>query len=1001
MKKTIIAVMLTLAICLGTMIPAFGLSSESQKANIELDLDDKESGVLGTVPVDLIQSYCHFNLSSATLQSEALEKLNSQFLELVGSGDIDFARLYTSTKKSISEATRNAARNIDRSVHIPSVNSVRNINSTAIVSNESELIAALLDTTVTVIIVIANIQLTDARAMNRSLVIMAMNGSYTFTSASGKAHFLIQNQSAPISITFSNIILDGNNLGGGIVIENSDVTLNNAIIQNCAENGVCSGNAIDASNIALDPVSNELQSTGDLTINFGSLTGNECGGVSCTGPISIYGATISENSGSGVSAINLCEEGATAYFESVSISENESEIRGGGLFLWGYTVIITGTVSNGQVVTESDISGNAAQYGGGGVYAYLCSTDISYTDIEENTIEFVEPSVSTIDPIDIGGAGIMNVGDLSIEHSTVQDNIGDCDFGFGVGIYALNPAAVLNNYDPDDYPWLSEAFTVTDSTISGNECTWATGADPYDRSMNGGGIAVIELKPKLTRTEISDNEALIGGGALVFYAYDEDPQDDPVIHFSGITVEDNVGKLAGGGIAMIGPDREDDDDDVVPASIKCKLQLEKNVENNNENPVETLTTISGNTSRYGAGITVFSVEVTVKDGTVVQNNYADSSFTPFVGNDWPNWACAGGGVLLAEQSKLDLSNGEILSNTTLKTSAQQSAGAGIYAMGASEVFVHGASAVSTNGFHVEDVDDLTNRTSTSVDTMFGGGIYTEAATTTSVSGGSVHGNASSYGAGIYCCGDLDVSGGGISENTCVQSGGGIYVQSTGSLDISGGDIYANIATNGAGAGIYTTAPMDFTGGIIQSNKANSTTGGLGGGVYATNEVKMTGQYENGICVDGIISDNEALYGGGVFYDGDEETWKMYSGSINNNTATQNGGGVYIGSDATWMMYNGDVSSNKSSAGNGSGFYVESELIIAGGTISQNRARGSGSHGGGIFIDASGTVSNTGCAITRNRSDSTGGGVYVKRGASYTENYNSYVTLNTPDNIFWE
>ncbi|MBR5618974.1 MAG: hypothetical protein IKW76_04510, partial [Clostridia bacterium] len=523
-------------------------------------------------------------------------------------------------------------------------------------------------------------------------------------------------------------------------------------------------------------------------------------------------------------------------------------------------------------------------------------------------------------------------------------------------------------------------------------------------------------------------------GVLVSYAYDEDdlgPQDDPVIHFSGITVENNIGKLAGGGIAMIGPVQEDDDD-VVRTSIKCKLQLEKNIENNSENPVETLTTISDNTSRYGAGITAFSVELTVTGETQIQNNYANSAFTPFVGNDWPNWACAGGGVLLAEQSKLDLSNGEILSNTTLKTSAQQSAGAGIYAMGASEILVHGASAVSTNGFHVEDVDDLTNRTSISVDTMFGGGIYTEAATTTSVSGGSVHGNASSYGAGIYCCGDLDVSGGEISENTSGQSGGGIYTQSTGSLVISGGDICENEALNGAG--VYTTAPMTFTGGIIQENVASA----LGGGVYATNTVSMTGQYENGTCVGGIISYNEALYGGGVFYDGDEEAWTMNSGSINHNTSADDGGGVYAtGFDAVWKMYGGDISYNESTAGDGGGVYVDigatwemyggsisynesmegdgggiytkCDMLLTGGTIARNRAMYFDPnpnpnpntdiyrHGGGIYIAAYASVVNTGCTITRNQSAGVGGGVYVEHGASYTGD--SYVTLNTPDNVY--
>ena len=114
--------------------------------------------------------------------------------------------------------------------------------------------------------------------------------------------------------------------------------------------------------------------------------------------------------------------------------------------------------------------GNTAQYGGGGVCAYMCNTNISYTTIENNTVEYTETNDDNFEPIDIGGAGIMNVGNFAMSNSEVVDNIGDCDFGFGVGIYAVSAEEMSDNEpsEDDDYPWLNGAFTITGSTISGN-----------------------------------------------------------------------------------------------------------------------------------------------------------------------------------------------------------------------------------------------------------------------------------------------------------------------------------------------------------------------------------------------------------------------------------------------------------------------------------------------------------------------------------------------------
>ena len=832
------------------------------------DIKDIESDVMHTVPEEQIKSFYQYDTSRGTLVTEAREKITNIASDLVGNEEIDFSRLFASAKQRNPESIRKATMNIDRTVRIPSVEAVRGLRSTSFVSNETELAAALADSTVTIIIITVSFPLTYTHSINRSLVFMTLGNSYTITAASGEEHFMIQNQSSPISVTFSNVVLDGNSLGGGIVINNSYVTINGANIQHCYDS------AISANNNARDPVTNVIQESGSLTINGGSFTYNlidDGNTISSVGPISIYGATISHNNGNGVLALNLDESGSTAYFESVSICDNETESGGGGLHLLFYSVVITG-----QENIKSNILRNTAQQSGGGVLCYMCDTEISHTNIDGNTLAFVEQNGRSTDPTAVGGAGIMNVGSLSLENSEVLGNTGDCDFGFGVGIYALNPAAVLNNYDPDDYPWLSEAFTVTDSTISGNGCEWATGADPFDRSMNGGGIAVIGLKPTLTKTEISENEALIGGGALLFYVYDEDdlgPQDDPVIHFSGITVEDNAGKLAGGGIAMIGPDREDGDDDVVPASIKCKLQLEKNVENNNENPVETLTTISGNTSRYGAGITVFSVEVTVKDGTVVQNNYADSSFTPFVSNDWPNWACAGGGVLLVQQSKLDLLNGKILSNTTLKTESQQSAGAGVYAMGLSTIIINGAvSQVNENG---TDVQIDANHTGS---TTHGGGIYTEQSVLLMLANGMVDSNKAGTGAGIESNGKCIISGGSIESNESTASGGGVYA--AGMLTISGGSIACNVAGDDGG-GVYACSTTVISNGSFCFNWAY----GNGGCMFLKGFVTMS---------SGSIEGNEAmLNGGGVYIEGTGTVINLGCEIRYNSAIVYYGGGVFV------------------------------------------------------------------------------------------------------------
>ena len=345
--------------------------------------------IVKTIPLDTISNFGLDSLKSNGAFDNYIRSMIAQANSEFTQTKVNCSALIASQANTAVEAASSMMRRapIDRNVRIPSASSVQNLRSTALVSNASELSVALANSSISIILVTANITLTDALSINHTVIMMTAGSSFTITSASGKPHFLIQNQTTPMSVTFSNLVLDGNNLGGGIRIEDSNVSINGATIQNCAENGSCSGAAIVASNIARDSSTNEYHISGSLTINGGLFTDNaaDAGAIECFGPISIYGATISDNTGSGVFALNISEEGATAYFESVTVEDNTADSMGGGLNLIGYTVVITG-----QTTDESSIAGNAAQYGGGGICAYMCSTSISYTTIEDNTIEYIE-----------------------------------------------------------------------------------------------------------------------------------------------------------------------------------------------------------------------------------------------------------------------------------------------------------------------------------------------------------------------------------------------------------------------------------------------------------------------------------------------------------------------------------------------------------------------------------------------------------------------------------
>jgi hypothetical protein len=115
------------------------------------------------------------------------------------------------------------------------------------------------------------------------------------------------------------------------------------------------------------------------------------------------------------------------------------------------------------------------------------------------------------------------------------------------------------------------------------------------------------------------------------------------------------------------------------------------------------------------------------------------------------------------------------------------------------------------------------------------------------------------------------------------------------------------------------------------------------------------------------------------------TFTMNGGTISQNTAHDNygkpdsGGGISNG--GTVVINSGIITNNTGK--NGGGILNYGTLTINGGTIVQNKAE----YGAGIY-QASGTLTIERGSITANEADFVGGGLYVKKGASFTQKGNA-------------
>ncbi|MCH8813926.1 MAG: hypothetical protein IH957_02335 [Chloroflexi bacterium] len=266
--------------------------------------------------------------------------------------------------------------------------------------------------------------------------------------------FHVAPESQLINVTISNLtIQEGNTTGGGGgILNNADLTLDNVVIR--------SNNATEGAGI---------HNNDDLIVTNSTITDNHAsfgGGILTSDTLSLSGSTVSNNTASQAGA-GVRNEAGFAVIANSTISGNDAVGRGGGI----------DNLADLDL-TLSTVSGNSSESNGGGVYS---DDDI---DVLESTIEN--------NTADGDGGGVHNDGSLTLDRSTVSENHTGGALGGG-GIFtgdfgtttALNSTISGNTAD-----FSGGGLYNDDGTVSLTHVTIANNTADFDGngSGDGGGI---------------------------------------------------------------------------------------------------------------------------------------------------------------------------------------------------------------------------------------------------------------------------------------------------------------------------------------------------------------------------------------------------------------------------------------------------------------------------------------------------------------------------------
>ena len=328
----------------------------------------------------------------------------------------------------------------------------------------------------------------------------------------------------------------------------------------------------------------------------------------------------------------------------------------------------------------------------------------------------------------------------------------------------------------------------------------------------------------------------------------------------------------------------------------------------------------GNTSE-GAGVYVCEGASFVMDGGVIENNEttntsggvaARGAFTLNDGIIQNNKGSKGAGVMVRATGTFTMNGGTISGNVA------DVEGGGVYIQSSTaDTYIKGGS--------------ITGNTSSN-----GGGIYVNSTKTIYVSNVTISANtAAGKGAGAYLAkGTLEMTSGSIENHGTVQTpnateGAGVYVASGTKFNLKGSSTIANNHTTANGAGVATYGTFNMSG---TSSIQNNTTTAVGGGVY-----NGGGKYTMNNSSQQTLYQNKAQNGAGVYVAAGE--FLMKNGIISTNTSTADGAGVWLNENIGMEMWAGKIVSNKSSGNGGAIAGIgNNALTLTGGEISGNTGK---------------------------------------------------------------
>lgn len=688
----------------------------------------------------------------------------------------------------------------------------------------------------------------------------------------------------------------------------------------------------------------------------------------------------------------------TVLFENTTISNNDAENDGGGLYVDFDAVDSSFTIVGGAISGNTANNDGSSGRGGGGVFLSLYYSG--------GTQSFTVSGVTFDNNQAIQGGGLALYapgvgGTATISGSTFTNNraTGSSFYGYedgdGGGLFANLALG-------------SSTLTITGSTFSNNTAEDSGGGVWID-----GGASITLVDTNITENTATEDD---GGGLRL----DSDLRTT-TFSMTGGSVSDNTAGDRGGGIWS----------DNMASMTLLNVDVIGNTADSNGGGIYLETFLNGasfsmtggsvsenEAGGRGGGLSLSSTPdgSVLIDGVTISHNSAENDGgglqffidargsvlitggTQFIGNEASN----GGGI----HASLDGSSARLtVEDTVFSQNIASAKGGGLNIVFESvfgevilrDLQVLGNEARAGGGMSITDEFGPSDNSVTIEDTLIQGN-------TTDLYGGgleiSLDGVRSS----------VEITDSEINENTSLFSyGGGGQFDFRGrdsTFAVSNTSVTGNTASSGGG-GLYTGlgaagATLLFTGLTVTDNQAD-----YGGGL----QFNLFGEGASATISGSTISGNTAtggadVSGGGIglYLNGPDVTFLVEDTTVSGNDSAGNGGGLDVaspGADRATLIIRRSTFSENTAAGTGGGLRVDQNaadqtLILENVTLSGNMATGDGG-GAFLYLDYEGsvaTIRNT--TITGNSSGGEGGGLFVydHRGSTPALITNTIIALNT-------